>query len=268
MRGVVVASLVADVTVYFVSPVHNVRLPRSIAAMDLLLTLALVARRAAARAHGDRAAGLRTSSRAARRSSSSARATPGRLIVQEMQRSRMLNVHADRLRRRRPAQEGTRGSWACACSARSSDLPQVAARAPAGRGADRDAVRLRRRAPQDRRDGAGVEGSREDAAGAVRADLRRPQPRRADPAGAGRGRPRPRAGRGRLRAGRVVSPRTHGARHRRGRLDRLGALPPDRARRPGAADPRRQRRDGAVRDRARARRRARLHRRGSEARST
>ncbi|MGH2933790.1 MAG: hypothetical protein ACRDL2_04655, partial [Gaiellaceae bacterium] len=42
-RGVVVASLVADVTVYFVSPVHNVRLPRSIAAMDLLITLALIA---------------------------------------------------------------------------------------------------------------------------------------------------------------------------------------------------------------------------------
>ena len=42
-RGVVVASLVADVTVYFVSPVHGLRLPRSIAAMDLLITLALVA---------------------------------------------------------------------------------------------------------------------------------------------------------------------------------------------------------------------------------
>src|SRR6185503_19104878 len=42
-RGVVVACLVADVTVYLVSPVHGVRLPRSIAAVDLLLTLALVA---------------------------------------------------------------------------------------------------------------------------------------------------------------------------------------------------------------------------------
>ncbi len=42
-RGVVVASLVADVTVYFLSPVHGVRLPRSIAVMDLLITLALVA---------------------------------------------------------------------------------------------------------------------------------------------------------------------------------------------------------------------------------
>ena len=42
-RGVLVASLVADVTVYFFSPVHNVRLPRSVAAMDLLLTLAAIA---------------------------------------------------------------------------------------------------------------------------------------------------------------------------------------------------------------------------------
>jgi FlaA1/EpsC-like NDP-sugar epimerase len=42
-RGVVVACLVADVTVYLASPVHNVRLPRSVAVMDLLLTLAFVA---------------------------------------------------------------------------------------------------------------------------------------------------------------------------------------------------------------------------------
>jgi FlaA1/EpsC-like NDP-sugar epimerase len=42
-RGVVIASLVADLTVYFASPVHNVRLPRSIAVLDFLLTLAFVA---------------------------------------------------------------------------------------------------------------------------------------------------------------------------------------------------------------------------------
>ncbi len=42
-RGVVVASLVAYVTVYLAEPVNNVRLPRSIAVMDLLLTLAFVA---------------------------------------------------------------------------------------------------------------------------------------------------------------------------------------------------------------------------------
>ena len=42
-RGVTVASLVADVTVYFASPVVDVRLPRSIAVMDWLLLLAFIA---------------------------------------------------------------------------------------------------------------------------------------------------------------------------------------------------------------------------------
>jgi FlaA1/EpsC-like NDP-sugar epimerase len=42
-RGVLIASLVADLTVYFASPVHNVRLPRSIAVLDFLLTMAFVA---------------------------------------------------------------------------------------------------------------------------------------------------------------------------------------------------------------------------------
>jgi FlaA1/EpsC-like NDP-sugar epimerase len=42
-RGVTVASLVADVTVYFASPVADVRLPRSIAVMDWLLLLAFIA---------------------------------------------------------------------------------------------------------------------------------------------------------------------------------------------------------------------------------
>jgi FlaA1/EpsC-like NDP-sugar epimerase len=42
-RGVTIASLVADVTVYFASPVADVRLPRSIAVMDWLLLLALIA---------------------------------------------------------------------------------------------------------------------------------------------------------------------------------------------------------------------------------
>ena len=42
-RGVVIASLVAYLTVYLAEPVNNVRLPRSIAVIDLLLTLAFVA---------------------------------------------------------------------------------------------------------------------------------------------------------------------------------------------------------------------------------
>ena len=88
-RGVVVASLVADVTVYLVSPVHNVRLPRSIAVMDLLITMALIAgARLFARTVIERP-----------RSGVVARGREviivgagdaGRTVVEEMQRSRML----------------------------------------------------------------------------------------------------------------------------------------------------------------------------------
>jgi FlaA1/EpsC-like NDP-sugar epimerase len=41
-RGVTIASLIAYITVYFASPVNNIRLPRSVAVMDWLLTLALL----------------------------------------------------------------------------------------------------------------------------------------------------------------------------------------------------------------------------------
>jgi FlaA1/EpsC-like NDP-sugar epimerase len=88
-RGVFVASIIAYVTVYFVSPVHNVRLPRSVAVMDLLITLALVAgARLAARTLIERpkfgvvARGKEVIVVGA--------GDAGRLIVQEMQRSRML----------------------------------------------------------------------------------------------------------------------------------------------------------------------------------
>ncbi|HLY94646.1 MAG TPA: nucleoside-diphosphate sugar epimerase/dehydratase [Gaiellaceae bacterium] len=88
-RGVVVASLVADVTVYLVSPVHNVRLPRSIAAMDLLITLALVAgARLAARTLIERPRGGVVAR--GKRVIVVGAGDAGRLIVQEMQRSRML----------------------------------------------------------------------------------------------------------------------------------------------------------------------------------
>ncbi|HEY5058032.1 MAG TPA: nucleoside-diphosphate sugar epimerase/dehydratase [Gaiellaceae bacterium] len=89
-RGVVVASLVADVTVYFVSPVHDVRLPRSIAAMDLLITLTLVAgarlfaRTVMERPHfGVVARGKEVIVVGA--------GDAGRLVVQEMQRSRLIS---------------------------------------------------------------------------------------------------------------------------------------------------------------------------------
>jgi FlaA1/EpsC-like NDP-sugar epimerase len=88
-RGVFVACLIADLTVYLVSPVHNVRLPRSIAVMDLLLTLALVAgSRLLARTAIERP-GLSVVARGKEVIVVGA-GDAGRLIVQEMQRSRML----------------------------------------------------------------------------------------------------------------------------------------------------------------------------------
>ena len=89
-RGVVVASLVAYVTVYLVAPVHNVRLPRSVAVMDLLLTLALIAgARLLARTVIERP---RTGAFVARGKEVLVvgAGDAGRVVVQEMQRSRML----------------------------------------------------------------------------------------------------------------------------------------------------------------------------------
>jgi FlaA1/EpsC-like NDP-sugar epimerase len=89
-RGVVVACLLADVTVYLVSPVHGFRLPRSIAVTDLLLTLALVTgSRLLARTVVERP-GLTMVARGKEVIVVGA-GDAGRLIVQEMQRSRMLN---------------------------------------------------------------------------------------------------------------------------------------------------------------------------------
>ncbi|MGZ8716017.1 MAG: polysaccharide biosynthesis protein [Gaiellaceae bacterium] len=89
-RGVVVASVLAYVTVYFVSPVHGIRLPRSVAVLDLLITLTLVAgARLVARTLIERprfgvvARGKEVIVVGA--------GDAGRLIVQEMQRSRMLS---------------------------------------------------------------------------------------------------------------------------------------------------------------------------------
>jgi FlaA1/EpsC-like NDP-sugar epimerase len=88
-RGVFIASLVADLTVYLVNPAHA-RLPRSIAAVDLLLTLALVAgSRLAARTVVERP-GPGVVARGKEVIVVGA-GDAGRLIVQEMQRSRMLN---------------------------------------------------------------------------------------------------------------------------------------------------------------------------------
>jgi FlaA1/EpsC-like NDP-sugar epimerase len=86
-RGVAAASVVAYVTIYLLDPVHHVRLPRYIAAMDFLLTLAFVAgTRLLARtitegprlAHGPRVIVVGAGD-------------AGHLIIREIQRSRQLD---------------------------------------------------------------------------------------------------------------------------------------------------------------------------------
>jgi FlaA1/EpsC-like NDP-sugar epimerase len=90
-RAVVVASLVADLTVYLASPVHNVRLPRSIAVMDLLITMALIAgARLLARTVIERPRGGVVAR--GKEVIVVGAGDAGRLIVQEMQRSRMLSA--------------------------------------------------------------------------------------------------------------------------------------------------------------------------------
>ncbi|HVS86391.1 MAG TPA: nucleoside-diphosphate sugar epimerase/dehydratase [Gaiellaceae bacterium] len=89
VRGVVVACVIADLTVYLMSPVHNVPLPKGIAAMDLLFTLGAVAGvRLLARTVIERP-GLGVVARGKEVIVVGA-GDAGRLIVQEMQRSRML----------------------------------------------------------------------------------------------------------------------------------------------------------------------------------
>ena len=85
----VLASLVAGLTVYFASPVGHLRFPRSIAAIDLIVTLALVmgsrllARTVIERPNGGVVA-------RGREVVVVGAGDAGRLIVQEMQRSRLL----------------------------------------------------------------------------------------------------------------------------------------------------------------------------------
>ena len=89
-RGVFVATVIADVVVYFAAPISTLRLPRSIAAVDFLITLALIAgSRLLARTAIERP-GLRVVARGKEVIVVGA-GDAGRLIVQEMQRSRLLN---------------------------------------------------------------------------------------------------------------------------------------------------------------------------------
>jgi FlaA1/EpsC-like NDP-sugar epimerase len=90
-QGVVVASLLAYVTVYLAAPVNHVRLPRSVAVMDLLITMALVAgARLLARTVIERPRGNVVAR--GKEVLVVGAGDAGRLVVQEMQRSRMLSA--------------------------------------------------------------------------------------------------------------------------------------------------------------------------------
>ena len=122
-RGVLVACLVADIGVYFVSPVHNVRLPRSIAVLDFLLTLAFITgSRLVARSIIERPQARNVIARGKEVIVVGA-GDAARLIVREMLRTPARRLHADRADRRRPAQARTSASRGSACSARSTICP-------------------------------------------------------------------------------------------------------------------------------------------------
>ena len=189
---------VAAFLVFSLFELHSAGVPRGIWIIDLLLCLALVAgSRLAARTIIERP--MPGQHRRARQGGDRRRrrrrgaADPAGDAAQPAAR-----LHADRARRRRPAQEEP----AAARRPRPGhDRRAVAhpARPPARRGADRDPVRTGRVPAADRGRRAARAGPAQDAAGPVRPHLRRLQPRRPDPAGRGRGRPRPRADRGRPR---------------------------------------------------------------------
>ena len=164
-------------------------------------------------------------------------------------------LYADRHRRRRSAQ--AEPAPARDPGARHDGRPAAAdSRPAAGRGADRDPVRVRRGAGQDRRGRTAGRAARQDPARADRARRRRLRP--GDPAAArpGRGRARPGAGRGRSRRDRRLRLERGRDGHGRRRLDRRRALPAALPARPGAARDGRSFRAGAVRHRPRARPRA------------
>ena len=265
--GVALASVLADVAVYLVSPVHGVKLPRGIAALDLLLCLALIAgSRLLARTLMERPSGGGLVARGKEVLVVGA-GDAGQLVIRELQRNRQLGytpiglVDDDR-RKKNLRIHGVR------VLGTTDELPhilrdnrpdEVLIAIPSASGeARRRIVTITRENNVPVKTLPGlydlISGESELAA--------QIRPR------AGRGRARARAGRGRPRGERRVPARSDRAHNRRGRIDRLGALPPDRTARPAAARARGPGRDGAVRDRARARRRARLRRRRSPSSAT
>ena len=260
------ASTAGLIVVLFLFSIGRHDPPRTVIAMDFLLALVLDLRRPLrgaldvraarprrhARARGPRGADRR---RRQRRPAGRLRAAPQPGPAQR----------AGRLRRRRPAQAGH--ARRRLQGARHDRRPAARARRrQARRGDHRDPLGAGHPAPARGHRLPRARHPRPDAADHLRAAVRRRDPDAPGARGPGGGRARPRARARGDRPRRRLPGRAGRARHRRRRLDRLRAVPPDRALRPQAAGAGRARREPPVRDPARARGGAPLRAHGLRAR--
>ena len=237
VRGVTVACLVADLTVYLINPVEHVRLPRGIAATDWLLTLILVAgARLLVRSITERPSPRGIVARGKEVLVVGA-GDAAQLIVREMLKSPALGYTPIGLVDDDPRKKNLRLHGVRVLGTtddlsrllRESKPDEVLIAIPSAAGDVRQQI-------VNVASDAGVPVK--TLPGHLRAHLGRPRPRRADPSRPGGGRARPRAGRGRPRGRLDVRRGRNRARHRRRRVDRLRALPPDRAPRRRAPRPR------------------------------
>src|ERR1044072_8132086 len=269
-RAVAVAGAVLVVLFTVLQPFAS-DLPRSVAVMDFILTLFLIARaRLAVRLIVERArpgpllpARRRPPRRAADRRAARPRTPPAQ--ARGARRRRRLGRpdgragdaaqsqprrHRDRLRRRRRAQAGDADAGPEGAGDDRADRGDPR-RDRARRGRYRDPLGAGNAAGQGRCRLPGAQDPRPPPAPRVRAAARRRAAEQAAARRPGRGRARARPDRGRAGHGRRLPARPHRPRHRRRRLDRLRALPPDRPRRPAPAGDARPRRGQPLRDRAR-----------------
>ena len=226
--GVTVASALAAVAIYFAYPVERLRLPRGVALTDLLLLLAFVA--------GSRLAARTFIERPARGDLLAhgkevlivGAGDAGRLVLNELQKSRQLGLTPiglvdDDPRKRNMRLHGVRvlGS--------TDDLPrllhenrpdEVIIAIPSASGDVRRKVVETARAKASRSARCPACTSSSPATSTSPASCARCRSRTCSAA---------RPVEVDLDAIASYVARPHGARHRRGRLDRLGALPPDRA---------------------------------------
>ena len=250
-------ALVSDLVVYFAHPVRAFRMPRVVAILDWLLLLGARRGDAARWRAPDRAARPRRLVAHGREVLVVGAGDAAQLVIREMSRARHLNYTPIGLVDDDPRKQGLRIHGVKVVGTL-ADLPhilrdnrpdEVIIAIPSASGAVRQQV-----VEVAREAGVPVKtlpGLYELLSGDLSAQIRPVQVEDV-------------LGREQIevdvRAVAVVPRGPDRPRHRRRRLDRLGALPPDHApRQPARIVLARPRRDAALRDRAGARRRARLH---------